>query len=76
VQNEPEIVTSGFVSPIMADGLMARARALVSESVASAGREESGDWSLIKDRIRRDLKKYLQAQTNKRPLILPVILEV
>lgn len=76
VQNEPEIVTSGFVSPIMADGLMARAREVVSESVARAGREESGDWSLIKDRIRRDLKKYLQAQTNKRPLILPVILEV
>ncbi|HEY8056423.1 MAG TPA: ribonuclease J [Terriglobales bacterium] len=76
VQNEPEIVTSGFVSPIMADGLLARAREVVIQSVASAGREESGDWSLIKDRIRRDLKKYLQAQTNKRPLILPVILEV
>ena len=28
------------------------------------------------DEIRRDLRKYLQAQTNKRPLILPVILEV
>jgi len=76
VQNEPEIVTSGFVSPILADGLLARARQVVIESVASAGREESGDWSLIKERIRRDLRKYLQAQTNKRPLILPVILEV
>lgn len=76
VQNEPEIVTSGFVSPILADGLLARARALVTESVAAAGREESGDWSLIKERIRRDLRRYLQAQTNKRPLILPVILEV
>lgn len=75
-QNEPEIVTSGFVSPIMADGLLARARQLVRESVANAGPEESGDWSLIKERIRRDLRKYLQAQTNKRPLILPVILEV
>jgi len=76
VQNEPEIVTSGFVSPILADGLLARARQVVIESVATAGREESGDWSLIKERIRRDLRKYLQAQTNKRPLILPVILEV
>ncbi|MGH9518268.1 MAG: ribonuclease J, partial [Terriglobales bacterium] len=75
-QNEPEIVTSGFVSPILADGLLARARQVVRESVANAGPEESGDWSLIKERIRRDLRKYLQAQTNKRPLILPVILEV
>ena len=76
IQNEPEIVTSGFINPILADGLLARARALVVESVAAAGREESGDWSLIKERIRRDLRKYLQAQTNKRPLILPVILEI
>ena len=76
VQNEPEIVTSGFVSPILADGLLARARALVCESVAAAGQEESGDWSLIKERIRRDLRKYLQQQTNKRPMVVPVILEV
>ncbi len=76
LQNEPEIISSGFVNPMQADGLMARARQVVSESVASAGREESGDWSLIKERIRRDLRKYLQQQTNKRPLILPVILEV
>lgn len=76
VQNQPEIVTSGFVSPILADGLLAGARQLVADSVAAAGREESGDWSLIKERIRRDLRKYLQAQTNKRPLILPVILEI
>ena len=76
IQNAPEIVTSGFVSPILADGLLARAREVVVESVANAGPEESGDWSLIKERIRRDLRKYLQAQTNKRPLVLPVILEV
>ncbi len=76
VQREPEIITSGFVSPIMADGMLARARQVVKTSVANAGREESGDWSLIKDRIRRDLRKYLQNETNKRPLVLPVILEV
>lgn len=72
----PEIVTSGFVSPLLADGLLARARELVRESVESAGAEESADWSLIKERIRRDLRRYLQQQTNKRPLILPVILEI
>ncbi|MGH9468107.1 MAG: ribonuclease J [Terriglobales bacterium] len=76
LQKEPEIVSSGFVSPMMADGLLSRARQVVAASVAEAGREESGDWSLIKERIRRDLRKFLQAQTNKRPLILPVILEV
>lgn len=76
LQNDPEIVTSGFVSPEMANGLLARARDMVRESMAGANVEERGDWSLIKETIRRDLKRFLQKQTNKRPLILPVILEV
>jgi len=76
LQNDPEIVTSGFVSPEMANGLLARARDMVRESMAAANVEERGDWSLIKETIRHDLKRFLQKQTNKRPLILPVILEV
>jgi len=76
MQNAPEVVTSGLVDPMLAEGVIARARQVVGESVALAGREESGDGSLIKERIRRDLRKHLQREMNKRPLILPVILEV
>ncbi|MGH9491317.1 MAG: hypothetical protein ACRD17_12465, partial [Terriglobales bacterium] len=38
--------------------------------------EERSDGTVMKEKIRRDLKRFLQKQTNKRPLILPVILEV
>jgi ribonuclease J len=38
--------------------------------------EEKTDWSVIKEKIRVELKRYLNKQTAKRPLILPVILEV
>ena len=72
----PEIVTSGFVNPFQADGLLSRAGQVVIDAVAQAGQEECSDWTLIKERIRRDLRRYLQNQTNKRPLILPVVLEV
>jgi len=46
---------------------------------ADGGEFESGgraDWSVIKEKIRVDLKRYINKQTSKRPLILPVILEV
>lgn len=76
LQNDPEIVISGFVSPEMANGLIGRARDRVRESMEASNAEERGDWSLIKERIRRDLKRFLLKQTNKRPLILPVIMEV
>jgi mRNA degradation ribonuclease J1/J2 len=38
--------------------------------------EERGDWTVIKEKIRKDLKKFFYKQTAKRPFILPVILEI
>ncbi len=38
--------------------------------------EEKTDWGVIKEKIRVDLKRYLNKQTSKRALILPVILEI
>ncbi len=76
VHTPPEIVTSGFISPELADDLLGRARDLVRETMEGCSSEERSDGSLMKEKIRRDLKRFLQKQTNKRPLILPVILEV
>lgn len=76
VHTPPEIVTSGFISPELADGLLGRARDVVRETMEGCSSEERSDGSLMKEKIRRDLKRFLQKQTNKRPLILPVILEV
>ena len=42
----------------------------------AASPEEKMDWSIVKEKIRVDLKRHLNKQTSKRPLILPVILEV
>jgi ribonuclease J len=44
--------------------------------VEQATQEEKTDWGVIKEKIRQDLKRFLNKQTSKRPLILPVILEI
>jgi ribonuclease J len=75
VESAPEIVTRGLMSD-NGNEFMAGARDVVSRTVESSNVEERADWSVIKEKIRVDLKKYINKQTSKRPLILPVILEV
>jgi ribonuclease J len=75
IEIAPEIVFRG-VAFMEQDRLAAESRQLVIDTVNHATVEERGDWTVIKDRIRKDLKKFFYKQTAKRPFILPVILEV
>src|ERR1700751_1193473 len=75
LESQPEIVTRGFMSDNGSD-LIAGARDIVLRTINTSNPEERADWSVIKEKIRVDLKRYISKQTSKRPLILPVILEV
>jgi ribonuclease J len=73
----PEIVSRGFIS--LEDGgseIMQEARQVVMKTLDSSTVEERSDWGVMQEKIRADLKRYLTKQTSRRPLIMPVILEV
>jgi len=74
--SQPEIVTRGFLPSDDDQGLIAGARDIVLKTIQNSNAEEKSDWTVMKEKIRVDLKRYLNKQTSKRPLILPVILEV
>src|SRR6202140_1469168 len=74
VETSPEIVTRGF-SP-GEDGFMEGAKRMVEDTLAHSSEEEKADYGVIKEKIRADLKRYISKQTQKRPLIMPVILEI
>ncbi|HXX44600.1 MAG TPA: ribonuclease J [Candidatus Acidoferrales bacterium] len=76
IELSPEIVTRGFLPSEDGQETLAKAREVVLKTVEQSSDEEKMDWSVIKEKIRVDLKRYLNKQTAKRPLILPVILEV
>jgi ribonuclease J len=76
VEVPPEIVTRGFLSGDDGQEILVKAREVILNTVEQSSAEEKMDWSVIKEKIRVDLKRYLNKQTSKRPLILPVILEV
>ena len=74
VETSPEIVSRGF-SP-GEDGFMDGARQIVMQTLEQSSEEEKADYGVIKEKIRGDLKRYISKQTQKRPLIMPVILEI
>ncbi|HTS75777.1 MAG TPA: ribonuclease J [Bryobacteraceae bacterium] len=72
----PEIVSRGFMSLEESSEVLQEARTIVMKTIDSSTPEERGDWGVIQEKIRVDLKRYLTKQTSRRPLIMPVILEV
>jgi ribonuclease J len=74
VESSPEIVTRGFAAG--EDGFVEGARQLVIQTLEQSSDEEKADYGVIKEKIRADLKRYISKQTQKRPLIMPVILEI
>jgi ribonuclease J len=74
VESAPEIVTRGFAAG--EDGFVDGARQLVMQTLEQSSDEEKADYGVIKEKIRADLKRYISKQTQKRPLIMPVILEI
>jgi ribonuclease J len=74
VETSPEIVTRGF--NVGDDGFMDGAKRIVEDTLAHSSEEEKADYGVIKEKIRADLKRYISKQSQKRPLIMPVILEI
>src|SRR5262245_53509237 len=75
IEIPPEIVLRG-VSFADEERLVNESRQLTVDTVNQASVEERGDYSLMKETIRKTLKKYFFKQTSKRPFILPVIMEI
>jgi len=74
VESIPEIVMRGFA--IQEESLFSEARQVVQRTLEASSPEEKVDYGVIKEKIRNDLKRYIQKSTSRRPLIMPVILEI
>ncbi len=76
IESPPEIVMRGFQVGDDGGAFLEAARQLVIKTLEGSNHEEKTDWGVMKEKIRADLKRYIVKQTSKRPLIMPVILEV
>ena len=76
LESPPEIVMRGFQVGDDGAAFLEAARQLVVKTLEGSNQEEKTDWGVMKEKIRADLKRHIVKQTSKRPLIMPVILEV
>jgi ribonuclease J len=76
LEGTPEIVMRGFAGAADDDGFAAEAVATVRRTLEQSSLEEVADYGMIKEKIRVELKRYINRSTQRRPLIIPVIVEI
>jgi ribonuclease J len=76
IETLPEIVSRGFALAEDGSEFLQSARQVVARTLEVSNQDEKTDWGVMKEKVRAELKRYIQKQTSRRPLIMPVILEV
>ena len=73
----PDIVSRGFVYVRESEGLMEDARHILEEALGNyLGRQKNADWSKIKLVVRDTMNEFIWKRTKRRPMILPIIMDV
>ena len=74
--SEPRVSTRGFVYIKANHALMNGAADVIKEAVNNNFEHKKFDWTELKQDVRNDVEKYLYKQTGRRPVVLPVVMEV
>jgi ribonuclease J len=72
----PEIISRGFVFEDVSQEIISNVKALITKTIKELDAELVSDASLLKAKLRSTLKKYLRNSMDRRPMIMPIIIEV
>jgi ribonuclease J len=72
----PDVISRGFVDPQASNGLADESIAVVTKTLERTASRRVTDWGELKNAVRKDLSGFLNQKTRKRPIILPLIVEV
>ncbi|OGW48561.1 MAG: ribonuclease J [Nitrospirae bacterium RBG_19FT_COMBO_42_15] len=72
----PDIVTRGFVFEEESQELIEEMKRVVSDLLGQLEQELMADWVLVKTKVRNTLKKYLIKKMDRKPMIIPIIIEL
>lgn len=72
----PDVVSRGFVYVRESEDLMQRIKDIAKERIEACKRANISDWATIKTSIKNSIYKYIYEETNRTPMIIPVIMEV
>ena len=72
----PDVVSRGFVYVKESEELMQRVKDLAAQSITKALTKRVRDWAAIKGAVRDDVAKFIFKETKRRPMILPIIMDI
>src|SRR5580698_5228215 len=72
VEREPEVLMRGFGGADITD----QARETVLKTLDGLSSEQKSDYGMVNEKVRVELKRLIQKSTGRRPMIMPVILEI
>jgi ribonuclease J len=77
VRGSPDIISRGFVYLRESKELLYQTRQLITKNIENATHHMHPiNWTFVKDNLRDDIGKFLFQKTHRRPMVLPVIIEV
>lgn len=72
----PDIISRGFVYVRESENLMDEARNIVKDALDRCLENKVREWAPIKTTIKDDLREFLYERTKRKPMILPIIMEI
>lgn len=72
----PEIITRGFILEDASSELLQGARDILANTLQELEEDIMGDLSLVQARLRATIKKYIRSRIDRKPLIMPIVMEV
>jgi len=72
----PDIISRGFVYVRESEGLLEEATRLVTQTLTKLMNDNVNEWASLKTNVKDVLGRFLYEQTRRRPMILPIIMEV
>jgi ribonuclease J len=76
IEQAPSIITRGLAADSRHEAMLREAPSILARSIESAPREEQSDPGLLKERIRIEMQRLFRKRAGRRPLVLPVVMEV
>ena len=72
----PDIISRGFVYVRESEGLIDEAREIVRNTLLECEEKNITDWATLKSNVRDEPRSYLYEKTKRKPMILPIIMEI
>jgi ribonuclease J len=76
LEQAPEIITRGLAIDTRHDAMLRDAPGVLAEAIGNAPTEERTDPGLLKERVRVEMQRLFRKRAGRRPLVLPVVMEV